>query len=420
MNRPLQVAIATAALLASGCSSDGPWVRAVERSDIVPGETPTTPTTPASTVPGTTGVLSARALIEALASDQLTGRDNQTPGSRAAQALIVEQIAQFAQPVFPAAVGTDGYLQPFADGTNILGLIPGGDLADEYIIIGAHYDHLGSDCVTNDPVDHICNGAIDNASGTAVAISIARAIAAEGTPRRSVLLALWDAEEDGLLGSAAYVAASVIPIAQTVVYLNFDMQGATLLPSLANVTIAIGAETGGDALFQATTRAMATSTLQPLLLSSFLFQGGSDHATFAQAGVPAMLFSDSIGGCYHTAQDEVDVVDFAKLDQQVVVGAALVRELAATDSPPAPDPTAPDIVFDDAVSLLALAEQSEPDLGLLSPEAAAQVTQFADDLRAIVDAGAAAFDDAAVATVLNGVNMFVESLTESSCQSFAQ
>lgn len=415
MHRPLHVAIATVALLASGCSSNEPWVHAVDRSESVP-ENSSTP----STTPGTPEVttdsegLSARELVEALAADELEGRDNQTPGSSAAQALIVEQIAQFAQPALP-----DGYLQPFTFGSNILGLIPGGDLADEYIIIGAHYDHIGYDCLSADPVDHICNGATDNASGVATVISIARAIAAEGTPRRSVLLALWDAEEDGLLGSEAYVAAPAVPLARTVAYLNFDIQGATLSPALANLTIAIGAETGGDALVKAVARAMGASKLQPVLLSSFLFQGRSDHANFAQAGIPAMLFTDATGGCYHTAQDDAEIVDFAKLDQQVAVGAAIVRELAATDTPPAFAPTAPSIVFADAVALLTFAGQAELDVALLSPGAGAQVTQFVNELRAIVDAGAEAFDSAASATVLHGVDQFVESLTESTCQSFA-
>ena len=133
-----------------------------------------------------------------------------------------------------------------------------------------------------------------------------------------------------------------------------------------------------------------------------------------------MLFTDATGACYHTAQDETDVVDFAKLDEQVLAGTALVRELTTTDTPPHFDPTAPLMVFDDAVALLAVTQQSEADLGLLSPGAAAQVTQFASDLQLIVDAGADAFDDAAKATVFNGVDVFVEALTQSNCQSFTQ
>jgi len=393
--------------MVSGCGSST-GVRVVERSQSVASTTSTSPPSPTAPVG-----LSARGLVEALASDQLAGRDNQTAGSVAAQDLMIEQIAQFAQPALPS-----GYLQHFAFGSNVLALIPGGDLADEYIVIGAHYDHVGSSCESSDPTDFICNGATDNATGVSVAISVARAIAAAGTPRRSVLLALWDAEEDGLLGSAAYVEAPAVPLAQTVAYLNFDIQGAALLPSLADVTFAIGAETGGNELSQATARALATSTLQPMQLSRFLFQGRSDHSNFADAGVPAVMFSDATGGCYHTAQDEADIVDFAKLDSQVAVASALVSELAATDAPPRVAPT-PEMVFDDAVQLLSMAELAATDSALLSPRASAQVAQFASDLRTIVAAGADAFDGVAVATVLSGVDGFVQSLTESTCESFA-
>lgn len=393
-------------------------MRAVERSETL---ATTTTSPPSSSEPNpipTTGPnggepLNARALVEALASDDLEGRDNLTPGSTDAQALIVEQLSQFAQPAL-----ADGYLQPFTLGSNILGVIPGGDLADEYVVIGAHYDHIGFNCVSADPVDQICNGATDNATGVATVLSIGRAIAAQGTPRRSVLIALWDAEEDGLVGSAAYVANPAVPIGQTVVYLNFDIQGANLLPSMANFTLTIGAETGGDGLVQATARAVDGSTLEHVVLSSFLFEGRSDHANFAQAGVPSMMLSDATGGCYHTAQDEADIVDYAKLDQQIAVGTALVRELATTDTPPRSDLSAPNIVFADAVALLAFVEPAEADLSLLNPPAAAQVQQFIDDLRTIVDAGADAFDSVAIATVMDGVDQLVESLTEAACQSF--
>jgi len=406
VNRLPHLAVVTIGLLATACGSDGPWVRAVDRSVTVTSTAPAPTTIDAQQ-------LDAYSLIEALASDAMGGRDNQSQGSLDAQALIVGQLEQFAQPAL-----RDGYLQPFALGSNIVGVIPGGDLADEYVIIGAHYDHVGSNCVSDDPADQICNGATDNASGVATVISIARAIAAEGTPRRSVLIALWDAEEDGLLGSAAYVANPVIPLSQTVVYLNFDIQGATVLPSLANLTIAIGAESGGQALAQAATEAMAASTLRPVLLNSFLFEGRSDHSNFAQRGVPAMLFTDAAGGCYHTAQDDIDIVDFAKLAQQVELGSALVRELVAADASPQNDPAAPNLVFADAVALLNVAELSETDLALLSPAAAAQVQQFSEDLRAIVGRGADAFDGATAATVLSGVDQFLESLTESTCASF--
>ena len=146
-----------------------------------------------------------------MAADELEGRDNGTAGSLAAQQILIGQLAQFAQPADPTMVGDDGFRHVFPSGTNLLGVIPGGDLADEWVVLGAHYDHLGTDCRIDDPADSICNGATDNATGVAVALDAARAIAAAGTPRRSVLVALWDAEEDGLLGSAAYLQAPHAP-----------------------------------------------------------------------------------------------------------------------------------------------------------------------------------------------------------------
>jgi Zn-dependent M28 family amino/carboxypeptidase len=67
-------------------------------------------------------------------------------------------------------------------------------------------------------------------------------------PRRSVVLALWDAEEDGLVGSLYYVLHPLVPLAKTIAYVNFDIQGANLLPTLRRMSFAVGAETGGSAL----------------------------------------------------------------------------------------------------------------------------------------------------------------------------
>ena len=168
------------------------------------------------------------ALVETLASVDLAGRDNGTPGSVAAQDFLIAQLSEFAQPLVPGATGPDAYRQAFDLGTNLLAVIPGSDLADQYVIVGAHYDHLGSNCTDSGAADSICNGATDNATGVAAALALGRSIVgAEQAPRRSVVIALWDAEEDGLLGSADYLANPVVPIAQTVAYVNFDMQAPT-------------------------------------------------------------------------------------------------------------------------------------------------------------------------------------------------
>ncbi len=414
-------------LALAACSDDTSSSDTTQPATTVVAET-VTPTEPPATEPVTTVAattttvaatteLDAAALTAALAADDMEGRDNGQPGSELAQALLIGQVSQFAQPAFPDQVGDAGYLQAFRQGANILAIIPGGDLAGEWVVIGGHYDHLGSDCSGADPADTICNGATDNAAGAAVAVSVARAVAAAGTPRRSVLLALWDAEEDGLLGSASWLKAPTVPVEQISAYINFDIQGADLLPSLANFTVAVGAETGGAALVDATTRAIGQSTLETVQLSLLFGQGRSDHANFASAGVPSVFFTDATGPCYHTSGDDIDVVDLAKLDQQVAAASALALDLTATDTPPVFDGAAPASTYADAQSMLALVQLAEPDFGLLADPAAAAA--YLADMQAIVAAGPDAFDDAAIGTMLGGAVSFVSALNSGVCQSYS-
>ena len=246
----------------------------------------------------------------------------------------------------------------------------------------------------------------------------ARSVAAAGVPRRSVLVAFWDAEEDGLLGSEAYLADPVVPVESTVAYINFDIQGANLLPATAKSTVMVGAETGGPALVDAATRATTASTLQTLPLSLLFGQGRSDHANFVNVGIPSVFFTDANNACYHTAQDGLDVVDFGKLDQQILTATALATDLVATDDPPVFDPDAPATTFADAAALYALIIDGEGDLVLLSPEGQAAAEQYIVDLGAIVDAGPEAFDDEAIGIVLGGAVSFVDALTQGVCSGY--
>ena len=103
-------------------------------------------------------------------------------------------------------------------GTNFLAVVPGGELADEYVMIEAHYDGHGSDdfCEGKTAEDDICNGASDNAAGVAAVIDIARSIVTDGVPRRSIIVTLCDGEEDGLVGSQYYVENPVIPLGKII------------------------------------------------------------------------------------------------------------------------------------------------------------------------------------------------------------
>ncbi|MGZ6958010.1 MAG: M28 family peptidase, partial [Acidimicrobiia bacterium] len=117
------------------------------------------------------GCTKAQIHVSVLASDTFAGRNNATPGSAASQDYIISQLREYG------AVGLDStqsgdaaYKQTFTDGTNVLGLIRGTDLPDEYVIVGAHYDHLGlggMHSLAPSQTGTIHPGADDNASGTA-------------------------------------------------------------------------------------------------------------------------------------------------------------------------------------------------------------------------------------------------------------
>src|SRR6185436_345231 len=116
---------------------------------------------------------------------------------------------------------------------NVIGMLPGrGALAGQYVIVGAHFDHLGTGRFGSLAPDsgQIHNGADDNASGTAAVLELARLTARDRTlrdarPRRTVIFALWTGEEEGSLGSAYYAQHLPMPKDSVVAYLNFDMVG---------------------------------------------------------------------------------------------------------------------------------------------------------------------------------------------------
>ena len=388
-------------LMVGACSSDG------DDDDASPSTTDAPTSTTVAADP-------ARyvADVEALADDAMEGRDNQTAGSELAQEHLIAALSEFAEPL------GDEFRQPFAEGTNIVALIPGSELAEEHVILGAHYDHLGRTCRVSAQGDDICNGAADNAAGVAAVLEIGRRLAEGEAPRRSVVLAFWDAEEDGLLGARAYLADPLVPLDSTIAYLNWDIQGANLLPSLSRTTVMVGAETGGPALVDAAGRAAASSELETLALSLLFGQGRSDHAPFAEAGMPTVFFTDANNACYHTTQDDMAALDLDKLALQIDTGEALARDLLATDEVPTFVADAPLATHDDATSMLAVVSRAQPDLGRFPAPGQATVTQFLADLQAMVDAGPEAFDDADVGVLLGGSAALVELLSQGDCDGF--
>ena len=352
-----------------------------------------------------------------LASDGWGGRVPGTAGHVSAQDYIVGYLAAHGAEATDGTTDPAAYRAAYPGGTNLIARIPGTDLADEIVLVGAHYDHVAN--CTDKGGSSVCNGATDNAAGSAILLEIAAAIFDGGeAPRRTVMFAFWDEEERGLVGSREWIDANPTVVDDIVAYVNYDIAGANLLPSLANETLAVGAETGGAALTNAVAAAGSTAPLDLGLLSLVFGQGRSDHANFFNASVPTVFFTDATGPCYHTTGDSYAVLDIHKLQDQRDIGVALIDDLASGATTPTFDGAAPLATYDDAVVIHTLLEQGLADIDRFSAGDAATLTSLETTLQTMVDDGAAAFDAADQGTLLISSLTLVDLLTSGDCDGF--
>jgi hypothetical protein len=358
--------------------------------------------------------------VARLAGDETGGRNNGTSGSALARQFLIDELKPISTGLNSAASGDAAYTQTLPGGTNVVSVIRGTDLPNKYVVVGAHYDHLGSSCQNKSAGDSICNGATDNAAGVAAVLAIGRSIAAQSVkPRRSVVLALWDAEEDGLVGSSYYVDHPLVPLADTVGYVNFDIQGANLSPSLRNTSFAVAPESGGDRFEQIVRSAINAGTLDTELLSSIFGQNRSDYVSFLSKQVPSVFFTDATGPCYHTNDDEIGVVDFGKLGQQTAIALRVTRDLANTDTPPVFASGTPLVSYADAVVLQRVMEQLWRDRDRFSADDQETLSNIRADLTRIVLDGRAAFGSDDVSTVLgHAATVVISILPKGDCDGF--
>ncbi len=175
---------------------------------------------------------------------------------------------------------------------NVLARLPGRPARQaEAVLIGGHYDHLGFGDAVNG--DSIYNGAEDNASGTAAVVTAAEAFVSAGVrPSRSILFMAFAAEESGLLGADAFVAAPTLPLANLVAVLNMD--GMNLYGRTADVA-ALGVDQSSlGALFKAAAAAeqLSVTVNQDAIIKGYFFR--SDHFPFVKAGVPGLSLQSGL------------------------------------------------------------------------------------------------------------------------------
>ena len=267
--------------------------------------------------------------VDYLADDQREGREAGTRGSREAGDYLRRELASLG---WRGAGTGGGFDQPFAPNfRNVLAVWEGSDarLKHEYILLGAHYDHVGRGTNRNSkgPVGEIHNGADDNASGTSGVLEVAEGLAMLPRPRRSILIAFWDAEEKGLLGSKHWIANPTVPLEQVRMHLNMDMIGRLRSDRM----VVMGSRTG-----YGIRRLLSLNNVQPDLLLDFPVSvlANADHHPFFTHGIPALTFHTDLHDDYHRPTDDAGRIDANGMRRVTQLMFRLLHDVANRDDLP--------------------------------------------------------------------------------------
>lgn len=263
--------------------------------------------------------------VEVLADDTFEGRRQGSRGGRAAGGYIREHLERAG--LKPA--GSDGFFQALpSGGRNILAMFPGSDpqRSQEFILVGAHYDHVGYGSPRNSygPTGYIHNGADDNASGVSALLELADSLSRlPQAPRRSLLLAFWDGEENGLLGSKHWAAHPTAPWERLRFAINMDMVG-----RLENQTLHIfGIRTAANL------RPLVSLANAGSVKLNFDWENkpNSDHYTFYERSVPYLMFHTGLHGNYHRPSDDAHLLNYPGM--QAVSRLLLTTTVTLADQP---------------------------------------------------------------------------------------
>jgi hypothetical protein len=216
---------------------------------------------------------------------------------------------------------------------NIVGVVRGGDpeLAHEYVVVGAHYDHVGVDVRAQ-----VGYGADDNGSGTSAMIEIVEALAL-AQPRRSILACAFSGEEDGLLGAYELVRHPPVPSDSLVAMVNLDMVGR----GKAGEVVVLGTEQNpGLAKVLKRARKLKSARVKVITGKAAHLWERSDQFAFHKAGVPSLFFFEAASELdnkdYHTWRDTIDKLDIDKIARTARIAYSTVWLLAQDDNRPSP------------------------------------------------------------------------------------
>jgi hypothetical protein len=285
--------------------------------------------------------------LECLAGPAMMGRETGTLGAVRAAGYVAKEMQDAGLvPIRPEGFGE---LTPFhfpwtfrgafgdwlpagATAHDVVGILPGNDpaLGAEYVFITAHFDHLGL------RGGELYPGADDNASGTAALLETMRLLR-HSQPRRTIAFLATSGEEEGLLGSDAFLAKATVPLSAIKADVNLDMVGRGRKGELH----VMPARMKGY-ITTLTRDAREAAAAHGLQLSAGMdeFWEDSDHYSFTRRGIPAISLITGLHEDYHQPTDTPDKIDYAKLEKVVRIARDLALRTANSDQPPAAIPAA--------------------------------------------------------------------------------
>jgi hypothetical protein len=266
-----------------------------------------------------------RPLVEALCSDECAGRAPGTPGGIAARRIVMEAFR---------GVGLSPQEQKIPVGANVLASVPG--TTDRWVMVAAHYDHLGKDG------RDIFRGADDNAAAVAIMVDVARALSREKL-KRGVIFAAFDAEEpphflQDTMGSQEWVRRPTVPLDRVDLMVCMDLVGHAFGPpgtpeDVRQTLFALGAERSAGTSAHVDALARAVPGVVVRRADAEIIPPLSDYEAFWRAEIPFLFLSCAHGRHYHTPQDTPAWLDWAKMEATARWLERFVRESCARPEP---------------------------------------------------------------------------------------
>ena len=257
--------------------------------------------------------------VNFLAQPSLKGRKPKTLESATARQYLQNRFKSYGLVTWP---DTKSYEQPFGFGTNIIGVLTGSDpnLANEIVIVAAHYDHVGK------TKKGTLLGACDNASGVAALLEIAENLS-QNRPKRSICFAAFDCEENFALGAVAFTCRKNFSNQKIVAMVNIDLLGRDFLEIVDGSLFVMGSQTYPQ-LHKEILLAAENTDIKILPIGKDIVGQSGDHAAFATMDIPVLFFTCGLYKDYHKPTDTPEKLNYSKMTSSAAVITTAVNLLA--------------------------------------------------------------------------------------------